>query len=224
MENADWTVRVREANVRCLRALDMRTPTTKLDPAFYRRCYETAVAKGYVADGWPAIEPYLEAGAAIAQMGYSHLKNEETKVWIALHTAFGCAIEDTYTTMPEDAVRGFVRRMLGGERQPYANLEKVAQHIREVSRHVDELRAGLVTTSIFNWFTSLQVDRLVLEQGVPRAADRFVEWCGLMSGQCEAFGMFVFPPEVPFHSFAPALPDMMIVMRNVKYVQDQSLR
>lgn len=104
------------------------------------------------------------------------------------------------------------------------HLEKVAQHIRELSHHVDELRAGLVTTSVFNWFTSLQVDRLVLEQGVPRAADRFVEWCGLMSGQCEAFGMFVFPPEVPFHSFAPALPDMMIVMRNVKYVQDQSLR
>ncbi|EJD37094.1 terpenoid synthase [Auricularia subglabra TFB-10046 SS5] len=218
MEGEDWTDRVQVATKRCLRALDMHTPTEKLDPGFYRLCHDTALAKGYVAEGWPAIEPYLEANASIAQISYAHLHNTETKVWVALHTAFGCAIEDTYTTVPEDAVSGFVRRMLGGERQPYANLEKVAQHIREVSQHADELRAGLVTTSIFNGKIDLQVDRLMLERGVPRAAERFVEWCGLMSGQCEAFGMFVFPPDVPFHAFAPALPDMMIVMRNVNDV------
>ncbi|EJD37269.1 terpenoid synthase [Auricularia subglabra TFB-10046 SS5] len=192
----------------------MTTPNIPVDSQLSKLCHERATSRGYLADGWMSIAPYLEAGVAIAQVGYAHLESLEARVWIAIWTGFLTALDDTYPDAPEDAVTFFVVRMLSGQKQPYPGLENFASHLREVAQHADELRAGIILTSTFNWVTSLQIDRVMLNKEIPPAAGRFPTWCSLLSGLCEGFAMFAFPPEVPFHVIAPAIPDMRIAIRN----------
>ncbi|EJD35168.1 terpenoid synthase [Auricularia subglabra TFB-10046 SS5] len=161
-----------------------------------------------------ALEPYLEVGVRITQMAYGHVKSTDARVWMAIYNGFAICLDDVYAQAPDDAVDLFMPRMLSGQKQPYPNLERFAAHLRDVSHHLDELRTGLFLMSTFNWVISLQVDRVMAEHPVPPAATGFGVWCGQMSGVCGAYGMLIFPPEVPAHVIAPTVPDMMIFIRN----------
>ncbi|EJD37270.1 terpenoid synthase [Auricularia subglabra TFB-10046 SS5] len=192
----------------------MPPPTPQLDIQFYQLCCDTALSKGYISEGWMCISPYLEVGAAIAQTAYPHLERTDTRVWIGIWTAFMTALDDCYVHLPDDAVTDFVLRMLSGERQPNPNLEHFATHLRELSQHVDGLRAAIILTSTFNWLASLQIDGVMLDKMISSAAGQFPAWCSVLSGICEGYGVLAFPPEVPFHVIAPAIPDMLVTIRD----------
>ncbi|EJD37284.1 terpenoid synthase [Auricularia subglabra TFB-10046 SS5] len=197
----------------------MSTPTLALDPVFSTLCYEAASAKGYITEGWASPASYLNVGIAVSQTTFAHLKSTDARIWLALFTAFLAAIDDTSSLAPPTTVRSFIPRMMSGQRQLHPNLESFAAHLRQLSQHTDELRMGIILTSIFNWLNSLEIDRTMLDKEVPRASGRaFATWCGLMSGLGDAFFLHAFPSEVPFHAIAPTIPDMNIFQRNINDV------
>ncbi|EJD40376.1 terpenoid synthase [Auricularia subglabra TFB-10046 SS5] len=214
MADNDWAERVRGVLKKSLQSLDMATPVLEVDAHFHGLCHDVALAKGYMADGWLSLAPYLDFGIAMCQPAFAHLDSMDARVWLALFTAFGGCLDDTYLLVEDTVISSFALRLTSGQRQLHPDLDRFAAHLRELPQHMDETRSGLGLVSIFNWITSLHIDRFMSDKEIPRASGRFAAWYGLLSGANELYAMFAFPPEIPFHILAPAIPDMMVVIRN----------
>ncbi|EJD41663.1 terpenoid synthase [Auricularia subglabra TFB-10046 SS5] len=197
-----------------MRTCDLQYPVDiSRDDYFYDLCYRTAVAKGYPVHETGSLAPYLPVGVNMAATAHAHLPDMNARVWIALYTAFLTASDDLFA---EDVapVKVFFRRMLLGQRQEHPALDGMAEVLAETAQHYDAIQDAMILTSSFNLITALPVENLMTGVSLRPCAEPYARWSSVLSGANEAYAMFVFPREVPFQSYAHAIPDMMTYIRD----------
>lgn len=184
-----------------------------LDNYLYDLCYKKGLERGYPVHASGSVAPYLSVGVNMAATAYAHLPDVDTRVWIALYTAFLTASDDLFA---EDVapVKVFFRRMLLGQQQEHAALDGMAEVLSDTAQHFDAIQDAIILTSSFNLVTALPVENLMTGVDLRPCAEPYARWSAVLSGANEAYAMFIFPREVPFQSYAHAIPDMMTFIRD----------
>lgn len=111
-----------------------------------RRCFDLTVLGGS-----------LEVAIAISDTAYRHVKNQSTRVFIAMWTTLVTYIDDSYQLCAE-GLDDFFDRFLRQERQQFEVLDHFACVIRELPQHWGIISANLMTTSGMDFFTSMIID------------------------------------------------------------------
>ncbi|KAF8804962.1 terpenoid synthase [Phlegmacium glaucopus] len=183
-------------------------------------CIEECKLKNYPIDnelyGRASILDFIPCGVVIASAAYGHIKKLPILVYISLYTAFLTWVDDAYT----GHVRGvdvFNERFITGEKQENEGLDGLARLLRETSLHYYGVQANIILTSSLNFMTST-----ILEfetKGMPLSPDAksYTTFLRVMTGICEAYGIFAFPPEVPVIDYIQAIPEICL---SINYFND----
>ncbi|TFK39594.1 isoprenoid synthase domain-containing protein [Crucibulum laeve] len=182
-------------------------PTTILaDVEFESACWEHAMQRAYPLH---ELGPFMEVGISIAMQAYSHLPNEEAKIFIALYTAFMSYLDDSCRDEKGvQRIRAFVERF--SQNQPHKDevLDNFASFLRDVFRHWKPLIATMILTATLNFFNSLVLDYETRTLKIDSLAHGYPGLMGWMSGVPVAYGMFAFPAEIPIEAHIQALSEI----------------
>ena len=130
-------------------------------------CIQECKLKRYPVDkihGKLSIAKYIPCGVTFASTGFAHLKSRSTQVFIAIYSAFGVWIDDTYA-LDVKGIDSFNERFVTGQKQANEGLDGFDRHLREINFHFHSIQANIILTSSLNYVTSV-----VLEfetQGMP---------------------------------------------------------
>ena len=140
---------------------------TPYDRDLHELCIQECKLKKYPIDelhGKASIAKFIPAGVIIASTGFAHLKSRSTQVFIAIYSAFGVWIDDTYTR-DVTGIDSFNERFVAGQKQANEGLDGFDRHLREINFHFHGIQANVILTASLNYVTSV-----ILEfetQGMP---------------------------------------------------------
>ena len=128
---------------------------TPYDQDLHDLCIQECKLKNYPID--KMIAKHIPCGVSIASTAYAHLKSRPTQVFIALYTAFGSWIDDTYS---QDVlgVDSFNERFVAGRKQANEYLDGFDRLLHETKLHYHGIQANVILTSTFNFITSIILD------------------------------------------------------------------
>ena len=157
-------------------------------------------------------------------------------MFIAVYSAFLAWLDDTYA---RDVVGldSFNERFITGREQANEVLDGFDRLLREINLHYNGIQANLILTSSLNFITSIILEfetqgipvslywwmegwfrvklTYIISQVSPHARS-YTTFLRIMSGICEAYSMFTFPPEVPVKSYVQAVPDLCLCINYFK--------
>ncbi|KAK0199562.1 isoprenoid synthase domain-containing protein, partial [Desarmillaria ectypa] len=189
-----------------IRAFLQHFDTTDLpsiwDPTLEALCLVEAERRGYSID---VLRPYLTLGLNITVSAYHHIDDANVKVFIAFFCMFLIYLDDVY---PGDSdvlggVPDFTKRFTSSEKQSSKILNDLADLLTESSQHFGRVTADFIVHSALKFITGLILEVQSKQESV-KYAIFLREQCGL----AEAFAMFIFPRDLPFHLYIQALPSM----------------
>jgi hypothetical protein len=194
---------------------------TPYDRDLHDLCIQECKLKKYPIDDEihrkASIAKYIPCGVIIASTGYAHLKkNRSTQVFIALYTAFLTWIDDTYTR-DVVGVDSFNERFVTGRKQANEGLDGLDRLLRETNLHYQSIQANVILTASLNFVTSTILDFETRGMQVSPHAKSYATFLRTMSGICESYAMFTFPPEVPVKSYIQAIPEFCL---GINYFND----
>ncbi|KAF8803257.1 terpenoid synthase [Phlegmacium glaucopus] len=187
---------------------------TPYDHDLHDLCIQECKLKGYPIDkahGKDSILKYIPCGVIMASSAYGHLKTRSTQVFITIYTAFVTWVDDTYT----EHVRGidtFNERFVTGQQQANDVLDGLARLLREINLHYYGTQANLILTSALNFITSIILEFETKGLTVSPHAKSYTTFLRVMSGVCEAYSIFTFPPEVPMKYYVQAVPELCLII------------
>ncbi|KAG7440250.1 terpenoid synthase [Guyanagaster necrorhizus] len=170
------------------------------------RCLVEAERRGYSIE---VLRPYLTLGLNITVSAYHYIDDTNVKVFIAFFCMFLIYLDDVY---PNDSdvlggVPDFTRRFTSSEKQSSKILNDLADLLTESSQYFGRVTADFIVHSALKFITGL-----ILEvQSKNESTQRVEEYAIFLREQCglaEAFAMFIFPGNLPFHLYIQALPSM----------------
>lgn len=146
---------IRDILSQFLRECDIIYPhDVRVDPAYRVACYSEAKRRGF---DLAALGRSLEVAVAISDTSYRHVKNQSTRVFIAMWTTLVTYIDDSYQLLAE-GLDDFFDRFLRQEPQQLDVLDQFACVIRELPQHWGIISANLMTTSGMDFLTSMIID------------------------------------------------------------------
>jgi len=207
---------IRDVITELLSLCDIPYYRTPYDHDLHDLCIQECKLKKYPIDkiyGKASIAKYIPCGVVITSTGYAHIKNRSTQVFIALYTAFVAWIDDTYA-QDVTGVDSFNERFVIGRKQANEGLDGLDRLLRETNLNYQGVQANVILTATLNFITSIILD--FETQGIPVSphAKSYPTFLRTMSGICEAYVMFTFPPEIPAKSYVQATPDFCLCINN----------
>jgi len=192
---------------------------TPYDFDLHDLCIQECKLKRFPIDkiyGKATIAKYIPCGVIMASTAYAHLKSRSTQVFIALYTAFFTWMDDTYTR-DVIGVDSFNERFVTGREQANESLEGIDRFLRETNLHYHDTQANVILTASLNFVTSIILDFETQGMPVSPHAKSYATFQRIMSGICESYAMFTFPPEVPVKSYVQAVPEFCL---GINYFND----
>ncbi|KAK0506732.1 isoprenoid synthase domain-containing protein [Armillaria luteobubalina] len=176
------------------------------DPSLQALCLVEAERRGYSVE---VLKPYLVLGLNITTAAYHYIDDTNVKMFISFFCMFLIYLDDVY---PDDSealggVPDFTRRFTSSEKQPSKILNDLADLLTESSQYFGKVTADFIVHSALKFITGL-----ILEvQSKFEPTHRIEEYAIFLREQCglaEAFAMFIFPRDIPYHLYIQALPSM----------------
>ena len=127
-------------------------------------CISEASARGYLGGNDVILRRSIGVGATIAATGYSHLRDEDVQIYIALYTSFLTYLDDVVLSHI-DAVREFVPRFVARQPQQLKALDDLAALLLEMPRFHNAVSCNIILTSTLDFVSSLLIQYDIL--GVP---------------------------------------------------------
>ncbi|TFK39593.1 Trichodiene synthase-domain-containing protein [Crucibulum laeve] len=182
-------------------------PTTIFtDAEFERACWKQAMQRAYPMH---ELGPYMAVGTTIATQSYSHLPNEEAKIYIALYTAFVSCLDDScQDEKGVQRIREFCERFSQNRPQEDELLDSFAYLLRDAFRHWNPVIANIILTGSLNFFIALVLDYETRTQKIDPLAREYTALIRRMAGISDAYGMFIFPAEIPVEAHIQAFSEM----------------
>ncbi|KAK0438923.1 isoprenoid synthase domain-containing protein [Armillaria borealis] len=157
------------------------------DPSLQALCLVEAERRGYSVE---VLKPYLVLGLNITTAAYHYIDDTNVKMFISFFCMFLIYLDDVY---PDDS------EALGG--------------VPDFTRYFGKVTADFIVHSALKFITGLilevqsKLEPLIeIHRRIESKNTRyfFEKQCGL----AEAFAMFIFPRDIPYHLYIQALPSM----------------
>ncbi|TFK39619.1 isoprenoid synthase domain-containing protein, partial [Crucibulum laeve] len=182
-------------------------PTTiPADVEFESACWKRAMQRAYPMHD---LGPYMTVGITIAAQAYSHLPNEEAKIYIALYTTFMTYLDDScQDEKGVQRIRAFCERFSQNLPQEDEVLDNFACLLRDLFRYWKPVIANMILTASLNFFTSLVLDYETRTLKVDSLAHGYPALIRRMSGISDAYAMFIFPAGIPVEAHIQAFSEI----------------
>ncbi|KAL0948107.1 hypothetical protein HGRIS_010725 [Hohenbuehelia grisea] len=206
-----------------VRRCDVPYTAIPFDTAFFDLCCADAKRRGCPMDDtarastsnptaslaqFRSIRPKLINGVGMATATFGHLRDQNTKVYIAVYTALLMYVED-YLQNDVDLVSGFNARFVRGAKQAHPVLQALADLLGELQDRFEPVVASIVLTSALNYVSAIWLEHETDSLELTEDAISFPGFSRWLSGSSEAFALFVFASELPLRAYIHAIPDMM---------------
>lgn len=229
---------IRDAITELLSGCNIPYSRTPYDQDLHDLCIKECNLKGYPVDskihGRASILKQLILGVIITSNAYSHL-SRTLQVYVALYGGFTIWIDDTFER-DVMGVDSFVERFVTRKKQANAGLEGFDRFLREARDYFPGHQADVVITtslyyvssiilefetrgmqvSLLNGWIDFRVSLTFMISQVSPHATNYPSYLRTMSGDCDGYGMLIFPPEIPVKSYASVMPDMGVVINHLK--------
>ncbi|KAJ3845897.1 hypothetical protein EV368DRAFT_89922 [Lentinula lateritia] len=170
--------------------------------------------RGYGKDIYESLLEPLKGGSTIACTAYSHLSHQPTQIYTALYTAFLIHFDDI--TGPETShLYAFNHFFIQREPQGNIMLEAFDNLLRETRCYFNDICASIIITSTLDWFSARMLeDNSSNIHLMPNSL--YPLYSRAMSGNAEAFALFVFPSEIAWQDYIHVLPDISNFVNDAK--------
>ncbi|KAL5496042.1 hypothetical protein ACEPAH_3135 [Sanghuangporus vaninii] len=148
---------------------------------FETLCVAAASARGYLGGDDSVFRRFIGLGATIAIASYSHLRDENVKIYIALYTAFIAYLDDHFLSQI-DAIREFVSRFVACQPQQLKVLDDFAALLLEMPRFHNAVACNIILTSTFDYLSSLLIQTDVIGVPIPTSATEYPMFFRRLSG------------------------------------------
>ncbi|KAJ3562779.1 hypothetical protein NP233_g9362 [Leucocoprinus birnbaumii] len=208
---------LRNLVVSFLKVWDVTVPhDLSVDPAFREACRMDAARRGIDSKLY-AVE--FDIGVSFADTAYRHLKDESTRIFIAVWTTLILRIDDHYEDYA-DGLSEFSYRLSRNEPQRYTLLDELAVMTQGFHQHWGPIASGFMVSGELDFFTSMAVEKCMedMEIQVSSApAITFPKFVRSMTGISRAYACMIFPADLDIRDWLQAVPDCMDLL---DYIND----
>ncbi|KAG7440246.1 terpenoid synthase [Guyanagaster necrorhizus] len=167
-------------------------------------CIKEAECRGYDLG---VLRPSLTVGLNIAASAYRHLTDNNVKIYIAFYTMILTYLDDTYPDDPDVliGVPNFTKYFMSTEKQPSKTLNDLAILLTETPQFFGPIAADFIIHSTLRFITGLILE--TRSKYEPRHKnDKYAMFLREISGDSDAYAMFIFPADLPYHVYIQTLP------------------
>ncbi|KAF8186249.1 isoprenoid synthase domain-containing protein [Pholiota molesta] len=183
------------------------TPYAQLQD-FHNLCCKFAIDNGYPMGtdrSIPSLRPFIPVGVSLASMAYGHI-DEETRVFIAIYTAFLVHADDFYVR-DNERLRVFAERFIRREKQFDLVLDALADFLLKIPDYYEPVLANIILMGALNLINACTLEFQTQGMKASLHAKDYPEFTRNMSGANEAFGVMIFPRSIPMQSYIQCIPD-----------------
>jgi glycosyltransferase involved in cell wall biosynthesis len=126
------------------------TPYAQLQD-FHNLCCKFAIDNGYPMGtdrSVPSLRPFIPVGVSLASIAYGHI-DEETRVFIAIYTAFLVHADDFYVR-DNERLRVFAERFIRREKQFDLVLDALADFLLKIPDYYEPVLANIILMGALN--------------------------------------------------------------------------
>ncbi|KAK0214464.1 isoprenoid synthase domain-containing protein [Armillaria fumosa] len=167
-------------------------------------CIKEGKCQGYDLD---VLKPALTVRLNIATAAYHHLSNVEVKVFIVFYSAFMTYFDDAYLDDPDTlvGVPNFTKHFASSEKQLTKMLDDFMNLLAETSQLFGQVPTDFIIHMGLKFIASLVLETQNKDESMHRV-DKYALYLHELSRLGEAYAMFIFPAELPYHVYVQALP------------------
>lgn len=125
---------------------------TPYDQKFHDLCCSVAIEKGYPMGtdrDIPSLRLFIPAGVIMGSVGFGHLEDRKTQLFIAFYTSLLIYVDTVYEH-DIGAIRVFIERFTRGEKQCEPVLDGLARFLKEIPEHFEPVVASVILTGALN--------------------------------------------------------------------------
>lgn len=204
-----------------------------VDPPFKADCFQAARDRGVPLDGCYNIEPYLNAGIAIAALAYAHLEYE-LRMYVALYTGIAIAVDDACKN-DIDMLKNFTDRFYRGVAHGHPIMDSYDSIVREmvVPGRFDPFTSGTILQAALDYIIGMvfeyeiqdslvRVVQTILRffltggQDSPKPAKEFATFVRDLTGIGRMYAVLMFPRGLPLRSWMEVIPAAMRYIHIIK--------
>lgn len=205
----------------CQSLLDrIQTPfqIRSIDPPFKADCFHAARDRSVPLDGCYNIEPYLNAGIAIAALAYAHL-DYEPRMYVALYTGIAIAVDDACKN-DIDLLRNFTDRFHRGVVHGHPIMDSYDSIVREmvVPGRFDPFTSGTILQAALDYIIGMVFEYEIQDNlDSPKPPKEFATFVRDLTGIGRMYAVLMFPRGLPLRSWMEVIP---ATMRYIHIVND----
>lgn len=186
-----------------------------IDEEYYSECCKEAIKRGFPMDGTYSIREYMDVGVLLASNGYAHLPDHAARMWMSLFATVTTRIDDMMIK-GEDMVHvyHFNERFISCQPQGDPILSALDVLLRELNCLHSPLVSNLIIASTLNFMSSNCLDKETKDMQISPTAPFYPEFCRILSGLADGYGLFIFPSMLPIQEYIQCMPDLRIVVNH----------
>ncbi|KAF9045686.1 terpenoid synthase [Hymenopellis radicata] len=158
-------------------------------PPVYNQAFEDLVFAEARSYGWDVASMHstLIVGAGITSASYTHLTDVKTLLYIAIFTSLVVVIDDLCTKDAEI-------------------LQGVSEFIRVLRPVLPPTAADIIVWGTLRFISGCYLESLESAPAREQPSEEYCYYLRNLSGIPEPYGMFIFPPTIPFTAYKDGIP------------------